>query len=171
MKRAEPKRPRENVETDRVRKRTARRANREIDRRTRASLLLHSHEPDGEVARRIQALEKEWDVERVLMVNASTLALAGLALGLTVDRKWFALPGVVLPFLLQHSVQGWCPPLPVLRRVFGFRTRREIDRERYALKALRGDFEELGADGDDLARRIDAVLEAVGRTGGASSSS
>jgi hypothetical protein len=46
---------------------------------------------------------------------------------------------VVLTFLFQHAVQGWCPPLPVLRRL-GVRTRKEIDRERYALKALRGDF-------------------------------
>lgn len=34
--------------------------------------------------------------------------------------------------LLQHGLQGWCPPLPVLRRL-GVRTRGEIDREKYAL--------------------------------------
>jgi hypothetical protein len=34
--------------------------------------------------------------------------------------------------------QGWCPPLTVFRRL-GVRTRREIDLERYAIKALRGD--------------------------------
>ena len=50
------------------------------------------------------------------------------------------LPGIVLPFLFQHAVQGWCPPVPVLRRL-GVRTREEIDREKYALKVLRGDFE------------------------------
>jgi hypothetical protein len=42
-------------------------------------------------------------------------------------------------FLLQHAVQGWCPPLPLLRRL-GVRTADEINEERYALKALRGDF-------------------------------
>ena len=42
-------------------------------------------------------------------------------------------------FLLQHAVQGWCPPVPVFRRL-GVRTQTEIDEERYALKALRGDF-------------------------------
>jgi hypothetical protein len=35
--------------------------------------------------------------------------------------------------------QGRCPPLSVLRRR-GVRTRREIEAERCALKALRGDF-------------------------------
>jgi len=34
---------------------------------------------------------------------------------------------------LQHGLQGWCPPLPLLRRL-GIRTRGEIDREKYALK-------------------------------------
>lgn len=73
-------------------------------------------------------------VERMLEVNASMLALTGLALALavTVNRKWLLLPGIVLPFLLQHGLQGWCPPLPVLRRL-GVRTRGEIDREKYAL--------------------------------------
>lgn len=48
----------------------------------------------------------------------------------------------VLGFLFQHAVQGWCPPVSLLRRL-GFRTSSEIDAERYALKALRGDFKEL----------------------------
>jgi hypothetical protein len=42
-------------------------------------------------------------------------------------------------FLFQHAIEGWCPPVPILRRL-GFRTAREIDIERVALKTLRGDF-------------------------------
>jgi hypothetical protein len=68
--------------------------------------------------------------------------LIGVTLGATVDRRWFALPAVIGAFLLQHAVQGWCPPLPVFRQL-GFRTASEIDYERYALKALRGDFAQL----------------------------
>jgi hypothetical protein len=83
----------------------------------------------------MEELDKEWDIERALEVNASTLALTGLFLAVTVDRKWLMLPGVVLSFLLQHGLQGWCPPLPVLRRL-GVRTRGEIDREKYELRAL-----------------------------------
>ncbi len=55
------------------------------------------------------------------------------------DKRFFALPAVVAGFLLQHALQGWCPPLPLFRRL-GVRTAAEIDQERYALKALRGDF-------------------------------
>ncbi|NNJ27360.1 DUF2892 domain-containing protein [Alienimonas chondri] len=91
------------------------------------------------IDRRLAELDAEWDTERTLEANASTLALAGIVLGATVDKKWLFLPGAVAAFLLQHAVQGWCPPLEVLRRM-GVRTAAEIDRERYALKALRGDF-------------------------------
>jgi hypothetical protein len=59
----------------------------------------------------------------------------------------------VLPFLFQHAVQGWCPPVPLFRRL-GVRTRKEIDAEKYALKAVRGDFDELppANNGDTLGR-------------------
>ena len=72
-------------------------------------------------------------------VMAPSLSLAGIALAAFCDRRWLALPVVVQSFFLQHAVQGWCPPVPILREL-GVRTQSEIDQERYALKALRGDF-------------------------------
>lgn len=95
------------------------------------------------IGRRLEELDREWDTERILETNASSLALLGMGLGITVNRKWFIIPAVVIGFLLQHALQGWCPPLPVLRRM-GVRTQGEIEMERYILKALRGDFGELG---------------------------
>jgi len=66
----------------------------------------------------------------------------------------------VTAFLLQHAVQGWCPPLPVLRRL-GFRTAREIEVERNALKALRGDFGHIGpGPGDHDSRPGHALMAA-----------
>ena len=88
---------------------------------------------------RIRELEREWDVERTLEANAAAVSLAGVALGCTVDRRFFLLPGLVAAFLLQHALQGWCPPLPLLRRL-GIRTAREIHDEILALRILRGDF-------------------------------
>ncbi|WP_034348882.1 hypothetical protein [Noviherbaspirillum massiliense] len=120
---------------DRVRSSTAPWINREIDARTDRNIRRYEDSERDAIRSRIAELDREWDVERVLEMNASTLALTGLVLGLTVNRKWLAVPGIVLPFLLQHAVQGWCPPLPLLRRL-GVRTRKEIDRERYALMAL-----------------------------------
>jgi hypothetical protein len=63
-------------------------------------------------------------------------------------------------FFMQHALSGWCPPLPVLRRL-GFRTQYEIEQERYALKALRGDFQELPETSES--RGTSPVLEAVRR--------
>jgi hypothetical protein len=98
------------------------------------------------VSARLRELDREWDIERWLETNASALAFSGVVLGLLVNRKFFAIPCLVLPFLFQHATQGWCPPLPIFRRK-GVRTQREIDQEIYALKALRGDFDQDGARG------------------------
>lgn len=120
---------------DRVRRSTALNVNVDIDRQTDANIRRFSAASREQILKRIDELDREWDIERALEVNASSLALTGLALGVTADRRWLALPAVVMAFLFQHGVQGWCPPLPILRRL-GFRTRGEIDREKYELKAL-----------------------------------
>ena len=146
---------------DRVRDHTAADVNARIDDAMRDRLFYYSTCADDEITRRVDALDYEWDVERYLEVLAPSLALSGLALGLLGRRAWFALPAVVLSFLVQHAIHGWCPPLTVLRRL-GVRTRREIDEERYALKALRGDFAGLPPDAPrNRVTRVDAVLDAV----------
>ena len=120
--------------------------NEKIDKTTKQSIMELS--PDfksDEVARRIEELEKEWDMDRTLMANASTLSLTGVVLGSTVNKNWYVLPGVVVSFLLWHAIQGWCPPLPIFRKL-GYRSRKEIDIEKNALKALRGDFDSIQDD-------------------------
>ncbi len=118
---------------DRVRRSTPVYLNEQIDGQTENSIQNYANSSSMVIKNRMQELDEEWDVERVLEVNASTLALTGLTLGVTVNKRWLAVPAVVLLFLFQHGVQGWCPPLPVLRRL-GIRSRGEIDREKYALK-------------------------------------
>lgn len=139
-----PDRPQtsESVEPDRVRAHSAEPANRRLDQDTQQCLELFAARSTDEIGRHIAAVEREWDVERYLQTNASIVSLGGLLLGATVDRRFLALPAIVFGFFLQHAVQGWCPPLPVFRGM-GVRTRREINREKYALKALRGDFDAL----------------------------
>ncbi|MGZ5051625.1 MAG: YgaP family membrane protein [Methylobacter sp.] len=127
-------------EPDRVRRHTAGEVNRRIDAETDAMLQRYAGAGKDELSRRIDELEREWDIERVLETNASSIVLLGLVLSRTHHRNWLWLPAGVAAFLLQHALQGWCPPVPVLRRL-GVRTQSEIDREKYMLKALRGDFE------------------------------
>lgn len=81
------------------------------------------------------------DIERVLELNAASLALGGVLLGIR-NQRWTILSGVVGVFLIQHAIQGWCPPI-VLFRALGIRTRKEIDQEKYTLKAVRGDFKDI----------------------------
>ncbi len=136
---------------DRVQSHTDEAVNRQIHAEMLERLVDFALHPER-INERLHQLDREWDIERALEANASTFALAGLTLGLGVDRRWLTLPVLVAGFLLQHAVQGWCPPLPVLRRL-GFRTQREIDSERYALKALRGDFRQV----EDAMERLQAV--------------
>ena len=88
---------------------------------------------------RIRELEREWTLERTLEAKAATLGLAGLMLGLVLDRRFLALTGIGSALLLQQALQGWSPAHPVLRR-FGLRTAEEIHDEIIALRILRGDF-------------------------------
>jgi hypothetical protein len=127
---------------ERVRKNTATAINTKIDAQIKESIAFYLPQEKGTVTQRIKALEKEWDVERALEVNMPIVALIGLSLGIFVSSWWFIFPAVVLLFFLEHALQGWCPPLPIFRKL-GFRTKREIEKERYALKFLRGDFDTL----------------------------
>ena len=142
-------------ESDRVRANTATEINEKIDRQITESVRFYSDKSEEKITQRIHDLEREWDMERLLETNASALAFTGLVLGVIRNSKWLFLPGIVLPFLLQHAVQGWCPPVPLFRRL-GVRTREEIEREKFALKALRGDFEEI-----DSLRRGEEAEDAV----------
>jgi hypothetical protein len=101
-------------------------------------LAYFAAHPD-QIDRRLRELDAEWDVERTLETGSSTLTLTGLVLGTIGSRKWLLLSLAVQGFFMQHALQGWCPPLPVFRRL-GFRTQYEIEQERYDLKAIRGDF-------------------------------
>jgi hypothetical protein len=130
---------------DAVRANTKAAVQRKIDKKIREQIIHYASQPKDVISRRIFELEREWDIERVLESNAASIGLASLIWGVTRNRKCLVVTGTVLSFLLLHSVQGWCPPVPVLRKL-GVRTRREIDRELFALKVLRGDFATISSD-------------------------
>lgn len=145
----------------RVAQHTAEHVNAAIEEHTHASLVRLERAPADAIDTRLDDLGREWDVERVLQANASLIVLTGLLLAWRVDRRFLMLPAAVFSFFGQHALQGWCPPLPLLRRL-GVRTAREIERERYALKALRGDFDALPAVASGPApERVRTVLAAI----------
>jgi hypothetical protein len=116
--------------------------NQRIKQSTEASIARTAAGGLPAIERRLRELNEEWDIERCVETMAPTFTLLGIGLGLTRHRAWFLLPVIVQGFFLQHALQGWCPPIPILRQL-GVRTLEEIEEERFALKALRGDFQHI----------------------------
>jgi hypothetical protein len=113
------------------------------------------------IERRMRELDREWALEKVLLTGASSLTLLGLTLGLTRNRRWLLVPAMTGVFLLQDVVQDSSPVSGLLRRL-GLRKLREIEEERYALKVLRGDFQDLPRpEAKEHRSAVEAALNAV----------
>ena len=110
-----------------------------------------------EIPGRIRQLDREWDVERALETGSASMTLLGLFLGTAVNRKWFLLSAAVQGFFLQHAFQGWCPPLPVFRRL-GVRTTQEIEAERYSLRRILDGERHAGSRREDAGDTADVTL-------------
>jgi hypothetical protein len=124
--------------TDRIRQSTALYIQERIDADLIARVGEYAESSPAQLSRRLAELEREPSIERVLMLQSSATALTGILLG-SVRRRWLLLSLATSAFLLQHALQGWCPPLAVHRRL-GVRSQREIDLEIHMLKLLRGDY-------------------------------
>jgi hypothetical protein len=110
-------------------------ANERIADRTLYGLAYYRVHPE-QIDQRLDELDREWNIERMLMANAAAVVLLGIGASVAVSRKFLAVPAAAGAFLLQHVVQGWCPPLPLLRWL-GVRTQTEIEDERHALLFMR----------------------------------
>jgi len=125
--------------------------NARIREKTLAELREYKDAGTEALTGRIRELDAEWDTERVLETSASLIILIGTVLAVTVSPYWLILVLAVSFFLLEHAVQGWCPPLPLIRRL-GVRTPQEIYDEKMAVRFLRGDFGDMGSAEEMLER-------------------
>ncbi len=82
---------------DRVPSNTAEDVNRQIAQETNERVRYFAANPTG-ISHRLRELDEEWDIA-LLEANASALTVAGVTLGVTVDKRWFALPALVGTFL------------------------------------------------------------------------
>ena len=132
--------------------------NDRIRRQIEANVLYYAERLD-QIELRLQELSREWDMERTLEMNFGIVSVASLFFGLF-DRKWNLLGLLAGSFFIQHAVQGWCPPVPLFRRL-GIRTSAEISREKYALKALRGDFSGIAEEQADPGTKAFRAIQAT----------
>jgi hypothetical protein len=98
----------------------------------------------GQIDERLRCLDHEWDIDRYYETTIGLISLAGVVLASQFSIWWLVLPAFGALSLLTHGLFGWSVFL-LLFRGLGIRTATEIAYERYALKALRGDFQQLVA--------------------------
>lgn len=149
------------TETDRVRRCTSPEMLRKIEDQIEQNIRFYSVQPVPVISERIETLKREWSIERYLQVNVASLGFMTAFFALTRNRAWALLTCTALSFFLYHGLRGFDPPIPILRRM-GVRTRGEIDRELFALKALRGDFRDMPeTQPKDVDLRAREVLTAI----------
>lgn len=148
-------------ESDRIRANTNEEINRRIDRDIEDNIRYYATQNEKALTERIDSLEDEWDVDRLVQLCISGASISSILLGVFGSKKWWLIAAAGMGLLGNHAVNGWCPSAMVFRRM-GFRTRQEIDREKYALKAIRGDFDELTQfDNTKLDEKVLAAIDAV----------
>ena len=116
---------------DRVRDLTPDKVNRKIDRKSQEDIASVRARGPVAVRQRLRELDREWHIDRVLMLNFAVIVFAQL-LAARKNKKWLWGPLLQTPFLAMHAIVGWCPP-SLWFRPMGFRTRQEIEAEREAL--------------------------------------
>jgi hypothetical protein len=148
-------------ETDKIRSVFSYEVNRKIDREIEENIRKYTYQGSYEINQRIKELEEEWDIERILHLNLAGLALLGIGLSFK-NKNWLFFSGTMISFVAFNVIKGWAPPLILLRKL-GYRTRKEIDCELYAMKFLRGDFAEFHFTGKrDAETAMKEALIAVG---------
>ena len=125
--------------TKRVAQNTSPSVNDEIRAQTLENLNAFQYAGEEAMTERIKCLDAEWDTERILEADAAIMVMASSIMGVR-NNRWSLLTLAVSAFMLQHALHGWCPSLPLVRRM-GIRTAEEINQEKIALKMMRKDFD------------------------------
>ena len=106
------------------------------------NVAFYKANPRG-IQTRLEELDEEWDVDKVLQVATGGASIASFWFSLTKTRLWSLVPAILGAGALHYGITGQSPAADLVRRL-GFRTRDEIEGERIALLAVRGDFAGLG---------------------------
>jgi hypothetical protein len=116
----------------------------------------------GAIDERLTKLDREWTIGRAIKVTAALCMLIGLGLALFVNIWWLLLP-IAFSVLLLHYTVSRDSILTGLFHKLGLRSSTNIQHERTALKALRGDFRHLPTAFDKDDKEALERLEGEGR--------
>lgn len=124
-----------------------------INRDTLRSIQHYSGRPIQLLGKRIEELEEEIPLEALVYRGGALMTIGGLTLLFLRGKSRAAwLFAVAIGALqLQYSYQGGNALTDILRKR-GYRSRKEIEAEKYALQALRGDFAAFGELSDPIER-------------------
>jgi hypothetical protein len=112
---------------------------RDIDDKFESILKIYAHADHELLNRRLIELDEELNLVRALKSNAMAITVTGAMFGLFASRKWVALPFLVSGLLMQYAMKGSCLCVATFRHLH-VRAVSEIERERYAIKMLLGDY-------------------------------
>src|SRR6267154_4842253 len=88
------------AEADRVRCHTPPEMLRKTDEQIERNISYYAAQKDDGIAYRIEALRREWSINRYLQVHTAAVGFIGAALGLAVSRKWAVITAAAFGFLL-----------------------------------------------------------------------
>lgn len=91
------------------------------------------------ISERLHEIDQEWDLDKCFFLGAGLIVTTAGVVAVARTKR----PSPLLvagPFLVLRALAGWAPPLSILR-LLGVRSRQEIEHERTALRAMRGDFD------------------------------
>ncbi|HEY3448642.1 MAG TPA: hypothetical protein VGK67_19955 [Myxococcales bacterium] len=144
---------------DRIRAHTPAKLNEDIDHCIARRIEDLATRSDAEQEAHLGRLDRTWSLDRAALAGLATVALAAnLAALRRPGWRWLAV--LSSASLLQAAASGSGVVVALLRRV-GLRTRREIECERCAIKALRGDFELVTAAKSPIAQAGNAWQAAL----------
>ncbi len=102
--------------------------------------INHYYNNKSRIDNRLRQLEKEMSIEQIFQLHDAAHVTVGLLLSVaTRKQKWLILPMLIAIVQSLQAATGQRLGTTLLRN-YGFRTKADIDKEKYALKALRGDF-------------------------------
>src|SRR5206468_869039 len=132
----------------------------QIDAKIEQNIRFYATQSPEMISQRIDELDRERTLDQTMALYGSGIGLGTLLFSFIGGRKWLVVTGTVLGFMLKHSLEGTSPVVPLLRKL-GVRTRSEIDREKYALKILRGDFSDMPKPDQLKANPAQEVLRSI----------